>query len=115
MVNEPASQAHHSRMDQVDAGRLDELEPDFYRRQAQIVDRAVLKPGRTRRQIVVVGQDGRKGNRAAGIPGTPQLAGCALTYQQTTCAGWVAKDFVERNGYEVGVPEAKIEPVGWYE
>ena len=112
LVDQPAGQAHDAGVNQIDPDRLDPLETDFDRRQAQIVDGAILKARRAGRQIMVERHDRGKGDRAARIPGTPQFLGGSFAHQQTAHARRVAEDFVKRDIDEVRMPAAEIQPVG---
>ena len=73
LLDQPAGKTHHPRVDHLDADRLDPFEADLDRRQAQIIDRAILKPGRAGCQVMAERHHRGKGDRAAGVPGAMQL------------------------------------------
>ena len=112
---QPSGEAAHAGLDQVDADLLEVAQADLDRRNAQVVERAVLESRFPLRQHVHRALHGGEIDGAAGEPGPPQLRQRGVADEQAAHAGGIAEHLVEGDRHEVGPHGTQVEAVGGHE
>ncbi len=110
-VEEPAGQAHHPLVDQVDPDAVDPGQPGLQIGYLQEAERAVLEPGLARGQRVPVALHAGQVHRPAGEPGTPQPPQRLPPRDQAADAGRVAEHLVPADRHEIGLDHGQVQPV----
>jgi hypothetical protein len=113
--DQPARQALHARLDRLDADALQVAQTGFHRRNAQVVQRAVLEPGLAFGQHMHAPLHRGEVDRAAAEPGAPQGGERLVAHQQAAHAGGVAEHLVERHHHEIGRHGAQVQAAGGHE
>ncbi len=110
-LEQPAGEALHARVNEIDADRADVAQPALHGRQVQVVDGAVLERGGVGREIVRVRLHRGDLNRPSRKPRPAQLREHRLAHEQAADPGRVAEHLVEGERDEVRPASRQVEPV----
>ena len=114
-IEQPGAERLHPPRDRVDADPLDVAQADLDRRDAEVVDRAVLEQRVAGERHDHVALDVRGDHRAAAEPGALQPLERLAPREQRAEAGRVAEHLVEGDRDEVGLPRRQVEPARRHE